>query len=324
VKTNRKLAGYVVDHTSNHGKDRRIYSKALGQKRAMYVYLPPGYDPAKKYPLGIYMHGFLADEWGFLRQVVEPFDEAMACGKLPPMIIAAPDASPGGYDCLASTGTFYLNSRLGKFEDYFVEDVYRFLVCNYPIRPEPEAHALLGVSMGGGAAYRLVMRYRDKFGVAACFAPPLNLRWISCRGCYFDNFDPACWGWRTDFSDGRELVGVFFNGLVKIRMRTFLYPILGRKNPDMAGDVAKENPIELLDAYGIGPGFAEFYVAYGGQDEFNLDAQIESFLYRAKQRGVVVGVDYDPAGQHSSKTAAEMLPKMIDWLREKLEPYRPQ
>lgn len=321
---NAKIAGHVVDYTANHGKDYRNYSPALGEKRDLYVYLPPGFDPNKRYPLAIYLHGFLADEFSFLDDVVKPFDAAIARGELPPMILAAPDGSPRGLDCITSAGTFYVNSKLGCFEDYLVRDVYDFLMNNYPIRPEPEAHLLLGVSMGGASAFAKVMKFRDKFGLAATFAPPLNTRWISCRGKYFDNFDPSCWDYRTDYSNGRDVVGRFLGGLVKVRLRTFIHPMYGKDNPHTAELVARENPLELLDFLDVKPGFAEFYVAYGGKDQFNLDAQIDSFLYRAKEKGIEIAVDYLPDGKHDAKTALKMLPPMLAWLKPRLEPYSPQ
>src|SRR5262249_17976586 len=154
-----------IDHTRNHGHDNRIYSPSLHEKRDLYVYLPPGYDPSKKYPLAIYLHGINQDEIGFIDDVVKPLDAAIACGKLPPMIIAAPDVSLKGVPCLITTGTFFLNSNLGAFEDYLVFDVYDFLMSNYPIRPEPEAHVLIGASMGGGAAFAKAIKYPDRFKV---------------------------------------------------------------------------------------------------------------------------------------------------------------
>jgi hypothetical protein len=321
IRTNIQIKGTLVNYTANHGRDRRIYSAALCEKRDMYVYLPPGYDPCKKYPLGIYLHGFLSDEINFMEWVVKPFDEAIACGKLPPMILAAPDGSPKGKTCLSTAGTFFLNSNLGNFEDFLIKDVYGFLMEHYPIRPEPEAHALLGASMGGATAFCKVMKHRDKFGVATAFAPPLNIRWVSCHGHYFDNFDPHCWAWREHF-DRRQVVGKFCGGLVKIRMGNFTTPMYGKDNPDTTALIASENPIELLDTLDIKPGFAEFYVGYGGKDQFNIDAQVESFLHRAREKGIEVGSDYRPTGRHSAWTAIRMLPAMLDWLAVRMEPFR--
>jgi pimeloyl-ACP methyl ester carboxylesterase len=321
IRTNVQIKGTLVDHTSNHCRDRRIYSPALCEKRDLYVYLPPGYNPSKKYPVAIYLHGFLSDEINFLEWVVKPFDAAIACGKLPPMILAAPDGSPKKKDHLWTAGTFFVNSKLGDFGDYLTNDVYDFLMTNYSIRPEPEAHVLLGVSMGGAAAFGKVMKHRDKFGVAAAFAPPLNTRWLSCRGKYFDNFDPNCWGWREHF-DSRDSIGKFCGGLVGIRMGNFLTPMYGKDNPDTLALVASENPIDLLDSLDIKPGFAEFYAAYGCKDEFNIDAQVESFLHRAREKGIEVASESRACGRHSAWTGIRMLPGIIDWLAVKLAPFR--
>src|SRR5262249_62399560 len=55
----------IVDHTANHGKDNRIWSRSLYQRRDLYVYLPPGYDPSQRYPLILWLHGFTQDEQSF-------------------------------------------------------------------------------------------------------------------------------------------------------------------------------------------------------------------------------------------------------------------
>ena len=91
-----------------------------------------------------------------------------------------------------------------------MQDVWDFVTSHYPIRPEPEAHAIAGVSMGGGGAFHTAIKYPDRFKTAVGFIPPLNTRWEDCHGRYMANFDPNCWGWRTDFSRGREVVGRFY------------------------------------------------------------------------------------------------------------------
>src|SRR5262249_55816288 len=85
------------------------------------------------------LHGFNEDEVGFLNEAVRPLDKAMAAGLLPPAIVAVPDGSVHGVNCLATVGTFFFNTKLGNFEDFLVRDVYDFVLANYPIRPGPEA-----------------------------------------------------------------------------------------------------------------------------------------------------------------------------------------
>lgn len=319
-KANSRLAGHVVDHTHNHGKDCRIWSKALCQKRDLYVYLPPGYDPTRKYPLVIWLHGFAQDEQAFLTQVVAHLDRAMACGQLPPMLIAAPDGSLDGHPCLMPTGSFFINSSAGAFHDFLMEDLWDFLHACYPVRPEREAHVIAGVSMGGFGAFNLGIKYRDRFKIVLGIMPPLNMRWIDCRGRYTGNFDPSCWGWREKAGSNHEVVGRFY-GVVMIRMKQIVGPLFGRGPRDI-GLLIRENPAEMIDAYQMKEGELSMYVAYGGKDQFNVDAQVESFLHLARQRGLQIQVGYEPEGKHDEATAVKLLPAVLDWLGPQLEPFR--
>jgi pimeloyl-ACP methyl ester carboxylesterase len=317
-RTNRKLHGQLIDHTRNHLADRRIWSEALQERRDLYVYLPPGYDPCKRYPLILWLHGFAQDEHSFLEQVVERIDAAMACGRIPPAIVAAPDGSINGSPCLLTAGSFFLNTKAGCFEDYLMRDVWGFLMSHYPIRPEREAHVLAGTSMGGGAAYNVAFKYRDRFAAVLGIFPPLNNRWLDCHGRYFGDFDPCCWGWRTEIRR-REVVGRFAGGVVLIRLKHILDSLYGRGGATIEG-MARENPIEMLDAYDVQPGQLAMYIAYGGKDQFNIDAQVESFLHRAHERGLCVEIGYEPRGRHDIRTAVKLLPGILDWLARVLPP----
>ena len=53
------------------------------------------------------------------------------------------------------------------------------------------------------------------------------------------------------------------------------------------------------------------------------DAQVESFLYHAHERGLHVTVDYWPRGHHDTATVLGMLPNALDWIGPKLAPYAP-
>jgi pimeloyl-ACP methyl ester carboxylesterase len=320
-RVNRRLCGRIIDHTHNHGADRRIWSAALHERRDLYVYLPPGFDPCRQYPLVLWLHGFMQDEKSFLNQKAEWFDHAIACGQLPPMIIAAPDGSLKGTANIFAAGSFFINSKAGNFEDYIMCDVWNFVVTHYPIRPEREAHAIGGMSMGGFAAFNLSIKHPDVFKVVIGVFPPLNLRWVDCHCRYMSDFDPCCWGWRTQMDNGWEVVGRFY-GVITIRLRHIVDPLFGR-GPKALAAVARENPIEMIDTYGLQEGVLDMYVAYVKRDEFNIDAQVESFLYRAHQRGLTVSVGYDPNGRHNTNSAGKLFPGIARWLGPRLAPYSP-
>jgi S-formylglutathione hydrolase FrmB len=319
---NQEICGQIVDYTNNHGVDRRIWSPALQQWRDLYVYLPPGFDPAERYPALLFMHGFMEDEHTFFQYLARDLDRSIMRGRMPPVIVAAPDGSISGRANIFSAGSFFINSKAGNFEDYIIQDIWGFLVNNYPIRPEREAHVLTGASMGGFGAYNLGMKYPDIFKVVIGIFPPLNLRWVNCHGRYMSRFDPDCWGWRDQVDRGHEVVGRYLGGIITIRLKKVIDPLFGR-GPEALAAVSRENPIEMIDRLNLQDGVLDMYIAYGGKDEFNLDAQIESFLYRAQERGLKISVDYDPNGRHNVATAKKFFPCMVQWLGPRLAPFSP-
>ena len=50
ARANSHMRGRILDFTANHGEDHRMWSPAMGQKRDLYIYLPPCYDPNLCYP----------------------------------------------------------------------------------------------------------------------------------------------------------------------------------------------------------------------------------------------------------------------------------
>ena len=315
-----RIAGRLIDHTRNHGEDRRIWARSLYQKRDLYVYLPPNYDPNQQYPFMIFLHGFGFDEHMFL-EVIPYLDEAIVKGKLPPIIIAAPDGSLNGECSIERPGSFFINSGAGQFEDFILQDVWDHVTRRYPIRCEREAHVLAGVSMGGFGAFNLGIRHRNAFGVVMGIFPPLNLRWCDVRdGNPHADFDPRYWGWRHGFDNPHEILARV--GLATVRLGQLVHPAFGEGEEALV-NIRHNNPIDLIDRTRLRNGELEMFVAYGGKDEFNIDAQVESFLYLAKHRGLGVHVVYDPLGHHDAITAQKLLPNLLDWLAPRLAPYSP-
>lgn len=319
VELNRTICGQVLDFTSNHRVDNRIYSAALCSKRDLYVYLPPGYDGTTQYPVMIWMHGFGQDEKNFL-DLVPQFDRLIRCGQFPPMIIACPDGSVNGRPSLTNTGSFYLNSKAGRFEDWVMQDVWCFLNRTFAINPARGAHVLAGGSMGGFAAYNLGFKYRDRFGTLVGALPPLSLRYADCHGNYFGDYDPNCVIFREK-SRPHMIVGRFYS-VIMVQEKRMTRPLTGRPHDAMA-EIARENPIEMLDTYGIKPGEFNLYVGFAGKDEFNMDAQARHFIDYAFARGIEVTSYWIPDGDHSTETGVKLLPTIAAFLLKHVGPFAP-
>jgi poly(3-hydroxybutyrate) depolymerase len=323
-RLNRRLAGRVVDYTHNHGADRRVYSPALGMPRDFYVYLPPGYDPQRfAYPILVYMHMGYVDEHTFSgsRRVVE-LDRMIQRGEFPPTVVVAADGTQGGENRINSVHTFFLNSCAGPFQDYVVNELLPFVMSRYSIRPEREAHALMGVSAGGLGAINLALKRRDLFGSVALLAAPLNLRYGSDRHAgYFANFDPATYRPARQY-DPDAVVGRFFLGLQRARASKYLGPVFGCE-PDVMAAITRENPADLLAATDLKPCELNIYANYPGRDSYNFDAQAESFAWLAAQRGVRVTLESAPLAAHGLLYFIHNHRPAFRWLGRHLAPPAP-
>jgi S-formylglutathione hydrolase FrmB len=320
IGVSTKLRGRIIDHTNNHGQDNRIWSRSLHQWRDLYIYLPPAFDRNQAYPIIYFLHPFALDERTFL-WLIPTLDDAIARGKLPPCVIVAPDGSIPGQGGIIPPGSFFLNSNAGPYEDFILHDVWDFVCQRYPIRTERNAHVLVGSSMGGFAAFNLGIRHRYAFGSVIGLLPPLNLRWADSNGNPRAKFDPRSWGWRTGFDDPNEIVANYHN-LLKFRMGQIVRPVFGDGDEALL-NISANNPIELVTNTGLRNGELSMFVGYAGRDEFNIDAQVESFLAYARFRGLSVAVAYEPDGHHDLKTAMKFVPTAIRWLAPQIAPYSP-
>jgi S-formylglutathione hydrolase FrmB len=321
-RVNCRLAGQVVDYTHNHGVDRRQFSPILGQPRDLYVYLPPGYDPCRAYPLVLYLHMGYVDEHAFIGlPQLEQLDQMIVRGEFPPAIVACPDGLIDGRNCYSSPHSFFVNGVYGRFEDHLVCEVIPFLLQNFSIRPERQAHAILGVSGGGFGGLSLAIRYRAFFGAVAGLAAPANFRYHTCYGVYWVDFDPATYRWATEYNPD-EVVGIAYCGLVRTPARTPIEPIFGA-GPDVVGRVAAVNPADLLFTTGLCDGELPIYLNYPGHDNWNFDAQAESFAWLAAQKGVPVALERVPWATHSLLYFATQHCSAYAWLARYLLPPAP-
>ncbi len=318
-RTNRKLAGQVVDYTQNHGCDRRIPSAILGMPRDLYVYLPPGYTPQNAYPLALYLHVASVDEHIFIAtNWVAQLDRMIQQGEIPPMIVACPDGLIDGQKHRGSKHSFYLNGEMGRFQDHILYEVIPFLTKTYSIRPEREAHGILGTSAGGLGAMNLALKHREYFGAVAALAGPMNMRYSNKDGDVREDFDPATYMWKEDY-DPDEIVGVFYFGLSRVPAKKYMRPVFG-DGPQVPSRIAAENPADLLFTTDLKPGELAIYINYPGRDNWNFDAQAQSFAWLANQKGIALTIECDPHEKHTLRYLRRNHEPAYRWLGQHLLP----
>jgi S-formylglutathione hydrolase FrmB len=318
-RLNRRLGGHVVDYTSNHGEDRRICSPILGRKRDLYVYLPPGYDPKLAYPMVLYLHTAEIDEHTLIgRGMIEELDGMICRGEFPPAIVACPDGTYEGANRLRDHHSLYVNGLGGRFEDHLVQEVIPFVTRTYSVRPEREAHAIFGSSAGGYGGMGLALKHRDLFGAIATLGGPLNIRYYNSEGRYLDDFDPATYRWKTSY-DPDEVTAVFYCGLKRTRAGKRLGPVYG-DGPEVIDKVRRDNPADLLFSTDLRPGELAIYANYPGKDNWNFDAQDQSFAWLAGQKGVEVTLAEAPGYHHTLRYFRSQQRPAYLWLARHLLP----
>lgn len=323
-KFNSRLAGRVIDFTRNHGEDNRLYSKILNEKRDLYIYLPPGYDPANVYPFVLWYHGAFGDEHSFFHTPqLEYLDQCIQVGTVPPVVIACPDGTYGGSDWILETHSFYVNGKGGRFKDHVLQEVIPYVLSHYSIRPEKQAHAIVGISGGGFGAMNLAITHRNYFSSVATLSSPLNVRQDNLDGDYLADFHPQRYRWKVKY-DPREIIGKFFWGAVRLPARAFISPIFG-EDEKVLERAKRDNPADLLFSSGIKPGELNMLIAYGDQDELNLDAHSASFIWMARHYCGIPVYEYRVAGgRHDSDFFHPQVRVVWHWLARYLPPAVPR
>lgn len=161
-------------HADDGGRvleSREFKSTLLNRSVRYSVYLPPGYEngQTRHYPVVYLLHGYPGEpvnsetDWIQSGAADRLTGDAIASGKLPPMILVMPDAR----------ATWYMNSFDGKvrYEDMLVQEFIPFIDRTFRTRTQRLFRSTVGLSMGGYGALMLAMRHPDLFGSAAALSP---------------------------------------------------------------------------------------------------------------------------------------------------------
>ena len=149
------------------------FSKKANKQKGAHVWLPPGYDTAKKYPVFYVNHGIQGNEFSMLGgfNIMESAAGLIEAGEAEPMIIVFTSmyTNPNKDNCDGITPDEV------PFYDAFLEDLTESLMphieSHYPCKTGRENTAIGGFSMGGRESLYIGIMRPDLFGYIAASSP---------------------------------------------------------------------------------------------------------------------------------------------------------
>jgi enterochelin esterase-like enzyme len=167
VEVPGKQPMYFSEQNVPHGTVQILFynSKVTGTTRSMYVYTPPGYDPASniKYPVLYLLHGGGDTEYGWYEvgKANRIADNLRATGKIKPMFIVMPlghASFPG-----ATPGPGMRQQGHNAFEQDFLTEIMPLVENTFNVSTDRKDRAIAGLSMGGGQTISIGLSNMDKF-----------------------------------------------------------------------------------------------------------------------------------------------------------------
>lgn len=128
-----------------------------GELRPGLVYLPPGFSPARRYPVVYLLHGMpgspneYPDGTGFLNFA----DESIDAGSLRPFIAVMPAAGPDDR---------YNGEWAGPWENDLVRRIVPWVDAHLPTLGDAHDRTIAGLSAGGFGAVNIALRHPGLFG----------------------------------------------------------------------------------------------------------------------------------------------------------------
>jgi len=191
----------ILNHMSRVLKDNPLGDPI---SRELYVYLPPGYDGAKRFPVVYCLTGFtgrgkmLLNDSAFSPNLMQRMDKLIDEGKSKPLIVVMPDCFThfGGSQYINSTAT-------GNYEDYLTSELIEFVDENLQTIPDRNSRAVMGKSSGGYGALICGMRHADRFGLICSTAGDCYFEM-----CYLSDLPKA---FRAIKGDPEKLLAKFWN-----------------------------------------------------------------------------------------------------------------
>ena len=148
-----------------------FHARKLGNRRAVLVYLPPGYDedPAARYPV-LYMHdgqnlfdaatSFIGVEWN----VDETVSRMVEQGAIQPLIVVGiENTSARAFEYTPAPHGSRGGGGADQYADFIVNDLKPFIDANYRTLPGREHTGIMGSSLGGLVSIYTAWLHPDVF-----------------------------------------------------------------------------------------------------------------------------------------------------------------
>lgn len=151
-------------------------SSILGTEKSYCIYLPPGYDGTRQFPVLYLLHGLTDTHtaWRDKGNVLEIATGTFSSGKAQEMIIVMPDAG--------TTFDGYFNCEGWRYEDFFFLELIPHIEGKYRIAGGKENRAIAGLSMGGGGTAWYALNHSGMFSSAYAMSALMGMvenSWIS-------------------------------------------------------------------------------------------------------------------------------------------------
>jgi S-formylglutathione hydrolase FrmB len=273
-------------------------------ERDLFVYLPPGYEEGRRYPVLLALAGFTGTGASLFN--VDPLgedlkrrlDRLISSGASGPAIVVAPDCFTrlGGNQYINSTAT-------GRYEDYLLGEVIPFVAKTY----SAGRFGVMGKSSGGYGAMLLAMRHPGQFDAVADHSGDANFEL-----CYIHEFGEALdrlreaggpKRWLDAFwADENRHRKKYMKALDMLAMSAHYSPNLssphlgidlpvdletGELRQDVWARWRAWDPIHLVEQHlGALRGLRLIYIDCGSRDEWNLHWGARALVARMKKCGL--------------------------------------
>jgi len=146
----------------------KYYSTTQDVDRKVYVYTPPAYDPAKKYPVFYLRHGGGGNQtsWYVEGCASDILDNLYAENKIVPMIVVMTNGNVEKQ----TEGGAYGEEGISIIANELFNDVIPLIEKEYKVYTDQKYRALAGLSMGGGQSFYIGLKNVDKFDWIGSFS----------------------------------------------------------------------------------------------------------------------------------------------------------